>query len=58
MDIVLFRKIYNIISVSNFTRSLVPEKLKLKTSVINNGIDINKWNDISDTYALNNYPIL
>ena len=48
----------NIISVSNFTRSLVPEKLKLKTFVINNGIDINKWNDISDTYALDNYPIL
>ena len=48
----------NIISVSNFTRSLVPEKLKLKTSVNNNGIDINKWNGVSDTYALDNYPIL
>ena len=32
----------NIISVSNFTKSLI-QKLRLKTRVINNGIDIDEW---------------
>ena len=48
----------NIIAVSNFTRSLIPEKLKLKTYVINNGVDIYKWNNIAESYVLDNYPIL
>ena len=52
------KKSDSIISVSNFTKSLIPEKLKLKTSVINNGVDKDKWKNISETYALDNYPIL
>ena len=47
-----------IISVSNFTKSLIPKKLRLKTYVINNGIDIDKWSRINEKYTLDNYPIL
>ena len=48
----------NIISVSNFTKSLIPKKLKLKTHVINNGVDIDKWRITDDRRTLDNFPIL
>ncbi len=47
-----------IISVSNFTKSLVPKNLKLKTHVINNGVDIDKWSNIDKKRILENFPIL
>ena len=45
-----------IIAVSNFTK-LIP-KFKLKTHVINNGIDIDKWSFTNEKYTLENFPIL
>ena len=33
----------NIIAVSNFTKSLIPMNLQLKTIVAQNGIDLNEW---------------
>ncbi len=47
-----------IISVSNFTKSLIPKNLKLKTQVINNGIDIDEWNLTDEKCTLENFPIL
>ena len=47
-----------IIAVSNFTKSLVPKKLKLKTDVINNGVDSDKWSYTDEKYTLENFPIL
>ena len=47
-----------IIAVSNFTKSLIPKKLKLKTHVINNGVDIDKWSHTDEKYTLENFPIL
>ncbi len=47
-----------IISVSNFTKSLIPANLKLKTHVINNGVDINKWRIPDGKCLLSNFPIL
>ena len=52
------KKSDKIISVSNFTRSLLPEKLKLNASVINNGVNLKRWNNIPESYELDNYPIL
>ncbi len=48
----------NIISVSNFTKSLIPKKLRLKTHVINNGIDIDEWSFSDKPCTLENFPIL
>ena len=47
-----------IIAVSNFTKSLIPKKFKLKTHVINNGVDIDKWSFTNEKYTLKNFPIL
>ena len=47
-----------IIAVSNFTKSLIPKKFKLKTDVINNGVDIYKWSFKNEKYTLGNFPIL
>ena len=47
-----------IISVSNFTKTLIPKFLKRKTHVINNGIDVDKWNGTDQEKSLVNYPIL
>ena len=47
-----------IIAVSNFTKSLIPKKFKLKTHVINNGVDIDKWSLTNEKYTLENFPIL
>ena len=47
-----------IIAVSNFTKSLIPKNLQLKTHVINNGVDIDKWSLTDKKYTLQNYPIL
>jgi len=47
-----------IISVSNFTKSLVPKNLKLKIQVINNGVDIDKWSIVDKKCKLENFPIL
>ncbi len=48
----------NIISVSNFTKSLIPKNLRLKTHVINNGIDIDEWSLTGNRSTLENFPIL
>ena len=47
----------SIISVSNFTKTLIPNDLE-KTIVINNGVDIDKWNETNRDKSLKNYPIL
>ena len=47
-----------IISVSNFTKSLVPKNLRLNTHVINNGINIDEWSFVNDRSNLENFPIL
>ena len=48
----------NIISVSNFTKTLIPKYLEKKTVVINNGVDIDKWSETGRVKTLENYPIL
>ena len=52
------KKSNKIISVSNFTKSLIPKNLKLKTHVINNGIDIDQWSLADKKCTLQNFPIL
>ena len=47
----------NIISVSNFTKTLIPKYLEKKI-VINNGVDVDKWNGTDRDKSLTNYPIL
>ena len=47
-----------IISVSNFTKSLIPKKLRLKTQVINNGVNIDEWSLTDKKCTLENFPIL
>ena len=48
----------SVIAVSNFTKSLIPKKIKSNTYVINNGVDIDKWSGVDEKYTLENYPIL
>ena len=47
-----------IISVSNFTKSLIPKKLKMKTNVINNGVDLKRWSIPEGKSNLDNFPVL
>ena len=47
-----------IISVSNFTKSLVPKKIRLKTHVINNGVNIDEWSLTDKKCTLESFPIL
>tara|TARA_B100001989_G_C24537823_1_gene465542 strand:+ start:951 stop:2054 length:1104 start_codon:yes stop_codon:yes gene_type:complete len=47
-----------IVSVSRFTRELIPEKLRSKTYVINNGVSLGKWKNVPNSHNLKNYPIL
>ena len=47
-----------IISVSKFTRTLIPKYLRKKTHVINNGVDVDKWNGTDLEKSLGNFPIL
>ena len=48
----------NIIAVSNFTKSLIPRSLQLKTIVALNGIDPNEWMQPKYLPSLNNFPVL
>ena len=48
----------NIITVSNFTKNLIPSKLNINTVVIHNGIDPSEWGEIMNIPSFNNYPIL
>ena len=47
-----------IITVSKFTRSLLPRRIRNKTTVIHNGVDPGQWYPEKDKPGLNNYPIL
>ena len=48
----------NIIAVSNFTKSLIPRNLQLKTIVAQNGIDLKEWMQPKNPPTLNNFPVL
>lgn len=47
-----------IITVSNFTRSLIPKNIRYKTYVINNGVNLKRWSNVPNDYNLKHYPIL
>ena len=47
-----------IISVSNFTRSLIPKKISPLIHVINNGVSLNNWANVPYKYDLKKYPTL
>ena len=47
-----------IITVSKFTRSLIPKHIRYKTYVINNGVSLERWSNVPNDYNLKHYPIL
>ena len=48
----------HIITVSKFTRSLLPGRVKSKSTVIHNGVDPDQWYPVKKKTILNNYPML
>ncbi len=48
----------NVITVSNFTRSLIPNNIKKKAVVAHNGIDLSEWRRPKFVPSLNNFPVL
>ena len=48
----------NLIAVSKFTKSLIPQRMQLRTVVSHNGIDLSEWRSQIIRPNLENYPIL